>query len=96
MAQPKFRIYRKTKQGKKGTDGVCGVIWEQEGKGNGTFLSLQFFPEANEKYKQVAFGKYDPDTYFYNVYENTPKDGRLADKGPKDEAWEEDEEEEEF
>lgn len=94
MAAPKFRIFRKTKKGKKGTDGVCGVIWEQAGSGGGTFLSLQLFTEPNEKFKQVAFGKHDPDTYFYNVYENTPKPETAPE--PVDEAWEEDAEEEEF
>lgn len=91
MAAPKFRIYRKTKKGKKGTDGVVGVIWEQTGT-NGSFLSLQLYTEANEKFKQVPFGKVDNDTYFYNVYENTPK---AAEPEP-DEAWEEETEEEEF
>lgn len=91
MAQAKFRIYRKTKKGKTGTDGVCGTIWVNDGE-KGQFLSLSFHAEANEKFKQVAFGKYDPDTYFYNVYENTPKEAAPV----KEEAWEEDEEEEEF
>lgn len=72
MAAPKFRVYRKTKKGKKGTDGVCAQIWENEGA-NGTFLSIQFVTEPDARYKQVAFGKVDQDTYFYNVYENTPK-----------------------
>ena len=90
MAAPKYRVYRKTKQGKKGTDGTCAVIWENESKG-GTFLSLQFHTEDNSEYKQVAFGRPDPNTYFYNVYENKPKEER-----EKDEAWEEDSEEEEF
>lgn len=92
MPAPKFNIVRKNKKTK--ANEKVGAIWLNENDDGSTFMSLQLFTEKNEKYKQVPFGALDNAKYFYNVYENTPREEREAE--PEDTAWEESETEEEF